>query len=511
LASIAAYKDTACSATAPKAVSLYSVIDYYFTEQANAIPDFMRTNQRTIRTSSRFEGVGLHTGNASAITFHPAPENYGIRFVRKDVEGSPEIPALVDFVSDISRGTTLTNDGSSVHTVEHVLASVVGLEIDNVRIELTANEPPIGDGSAMPYVSALLEAGLEEQTAPRTYLVIDETVSYSNEAKGVEMVALPLQDDYRMTVMVDYHNPALGSQHTGLFSLQKEFVEEFAPARTFCFLHEVEMLREQGLIQGGNLDNAIVIVDRDLDDAELTRLSGILGITDSVILGSNGVLNDRKLRFKNEPARHKLLDLLGDLALVGAPMQAQILAARPGHASNVEFARKLRKLFAKKSLLRKYAAPTDKKAIFDIEAIERIMPHRYPMLLVDRILELDLEPGQRRILGMKNVTYNEPFFAGHFPQRPVMPGVLILEAMAQTGGMLLLNSVENPESKLIFFMSIDKAKFRKPVIPGDQLLFELKMMRERGKTFQMSGTATVDGQLVAEAEFMAAIVDKEAR
>jgi UDP-3-O-[3-hydroxymyristoyl] N-acetylglucosamine deacetylase/3-hydroxyacyl-[acyl-carrier-protein] dehydratase len=469
----------------------------------------MRPNQRTIRASNRFEGVGLHTGNESTIEFHPAPENYGIRFVRKDIEGSPEIPALVDFVSDISRGTTLTNDGASVHTVEHVLAAVVGLEIDNVRIELTANEPPIGDGSAEPYVSTLMSAGFDEQTAARAYLVIDEAISYSNEAKGVEMVALPLADDYRMTVMVDYHNPALGSQHTGLFSLQKEFVTEFAPARTFCFLHEVEMLREHGLIKGGNLDNAIVIVDRDLEESELARLSIKLGITDSVILGTNGVLNNRQLRYKNEPARHKLLDLLGDLALVGAPMQAQILAARPGHASNVEFARKLRKQFAKKSLLKKYTPTSTKHVIFDIEAIERIMPHRYPMLLIDRILEMDLDSGARRIVGMKNVTYNEPFFMGHFPGRPVMPGVLILEAMAQAGGMLLLNSVEEPEKKLIFFMSIDKAKFRKPVTPGDRLIFELKMMRERGKTFQMAGTATVDGQLVAEAEFMAAIVDKE--
>ncbi len=421
----------------------------------------------------------------------------------------PEIPALVDFVTDISRGTTLTHNGGSVHTVEHVLAAIVGLEIDNIQIRLTANEPPIGDGSAEPYVTTLLTSGFEEQKAPRAYLVIDEAISYSNEAKGVEMVALPLANDYRMTVMVDYHNPALGSQHTGLFSLEKEFIHEFAPARTFCFLHEVEMLRENGLIQGGNLENAIVIVDRELDPDELKRIGDKLGITHSVILGTNGVLNNRQLRFKNEPARHKLLDLLGDLALVGAPMQSQILAARPGHASNVEFARKLRKVFEKKSMLKKYTATATNKMIFDITAIERIMPHRYPMLLVDRILEMDTEAGSRRIVGLKNVTYNEPFFQGHFPQRPVMPGVLIVEAMAQAGGMLLLNSVPEPEKKLIFFMSIDKAKFRKPVTPGDQLIFELKMLRERGKTFVMAGTATVDGQLVAEAELMAAIVDKE--
>ena len=467
----------------------------------------MRSNQRTVKSITRLEGVGLHTGNSSTIEFHPAPENYGIRFVRKDAKDSPEIPAVVDFVTDISRGTTLSNNGASVHTVEHVLAAVAGLEIDNVRIELSANEPPIGDGSAEPYVNTLLEAGFEEQQAQRTYLVIDSTISFSNEAKGVEIVALPLKDDYRMTVMVDYKNPALGSQHTGLFSLEKEFVKDFAPARTFCFLHEVEMLREQGLIKGGNLDNAIVIVDGEPTQAELDKFTKRLHIEGSVILGKHGTLNNKPLRFKNEPARHKLLDLLGDLALVGAPMQTQILAARPGHASNVEFARKLRALLSKKSHLKKYSPGAP---VFDINAIIEAMPHRYPMLLVDRILEMDLEPGKERITGLKNVTFNEPFFVGHFPGKPVMPGVLILEAMAQTGGMLMLGSMQEPEKKLVLFMAIDKAKFRKPVTPGDQLIFEVKLLRNRGKSFQLAGQAFVDGQLVAEAELMAAIVDKEA-
>lgn len=263
------------------------------------------------------------------------------------------------------------------------------------------------------------------------------------------------------------------------------------------------------MIRGGNLDNAIVIVDRELSAAEMTDLAGKLGISGSVVLGTNGILNNRNLRYKNEPARHKLLDLLGDLALVGAPMQAQILAARPGHASNVEFARKLRKLNEKKVFVQKYNPSAKRDFLFDINAIERIMPHRYPMLLVDRILEMDLTEGQERILGLKNVTYNEPFFMGHFPGKPVMPGVLQLEAMAQTGGMLLLNSIKDPDKKLILFMAIDKAKFRKPVVPGDQVLFELRMIRKRGKTFVMAGEAKVEGQLVAEAEFMAAIVDRE--
>jgi UDP-3-O-[3-hydroxymyristoyl] N-acetylglucosamine deacetylase/3-hydroxyacyl-[acyl-carrier-protein] dehydratase len=466
----------------------------------------MRANQRTIGSVARLEGVGLHTGNPSTIEFHPAPADHGIRFVRRDLDGSPEIPALVDYVSDISRGTTLTHNNASVHTVEHVLAAVVGLEIDNLRIELTANEPPIGDGSSLAYVDTLLAAGFTEQDAPRGYLVIDSTISYSNEAKGVEIVALPLADDYRMTVMIDYNNPALGSQHTGLFSLEKEFTNDFAPARTFCFLHEVEMLREQGLIKGGNLDNAIVIVDGEPSQKEVNALINKLGLEESVILGEHGTLNNKPLRFKNEPARHKLLDLLGDLALVGAPIQAQILAARPGHASNVEFAKKLRTLLKKKKHLKKY---TPGAPVYDITQIEKILPHRYPFLLVDRILELDLEPGHERIIGIKNVTYNEPFFMGHFPGNPIMPGVLILEAMAQTGGMLMLGSVGDSGKKLVYFMAIDKAKFRKPVTPGDQLMFEVKLIRNRGKSFQLAGQAFVDGQLVAEAELMAAIVDKE--
>ena len=469
----------------------------------------MRAIQRTVSQISKFEGTGLHTGNTSSIEFHPAPEDYGIRFVRRDLPGAPEIPAIVDHVSDISRGTTLSVGSASVHTVEHVLAAVVGLEVDNVRIELTANEPPIGDGSAEPYVKALQQAGFADQKAARKYLVVDETVNYRDEATGVEIVALPLPNDYRVTVMVDYNNPALGSQHTGLFSLEKEFATEFAKARTFCFLHEVEVLRDRGLIRGGNLENAIVIVDRELNDGEIKSLAKKLGIGESVILGTSGILNDKKLRYKNEPARHKLLDLLGDLALVGAPMQAQVLAARPGHASNVEFARKLRKLNEKKSLVQKYNPSATRDYIFDITAIERIMPHRYPMLLVDRILQMDITEGAERITGLKNVTYNEPFFMGHFPGKPVMPGVLLLEAMAQAGGMLLLNSIEDPEKKLIFFMAIDKAKFRKPVVPGDQLIFELRMTRRRGKTFVMTGEAKVEGQVVAEAEFMAALVDRE--
>jgi UDP-3-O-[3-hydroxymyristoyl] N-acetylglucosamine deacetylase/3-hydroxyacyl-[acyl-carrier-protein] dehydratase len=464
----------------------------------------MLVQQRTIKQPVSISGVGLHTGSISTMTFRPAPENTGIRFRRADIGGSPEVPANVDHVVDISRGTTIGIGDVRVHTVEHVMAALVGLQIDNVIVELDANEPPIGDGSSKPYVDVLMNAGFEKQEAPKDYLIIDQTVTYHNEAKGVDIVALPL-DDYRITVMVDYNNPALGSQHSGLFNLEKEFITEFAPCRTFCFLHEVEMLHEAGLIKGGNLDNAIVIVDRELDGDEIKRMTGKLGIAGAVILGNNGVLNNRSLHFKNEPARHKLLDMMGDLALIGVPLKAQILAARPGHASNIEFARMIRKLYQQKKLIRKFQHERKEGVIFDINAIKKILPHRYPFLLVDKIIDFKIDES---VVGVKNVTTNEPFFEGHFPGQPVMPGVLIIEAMAQTGGILLLNGVENPGDKLVFFMSINNAKFRKPVVPGDQLVFELKMVSRKSRICLMKGKAFVDGSLVAEAELMASIIDR---
>ncbi|MBX2990927.1 MAG: bifunctional UDP-3-O-[3-hydroxymyristoyl] N-acetylglucosamine deacetylase/3-hydroxyacyl-ACP dehydratase [Bacteroidetes bacterium] len=465
----------------------------------------MLVQQRTIKQPVTMSGVGLHTGSICSMTFRPAPENSGIRFKRIDLGGSPEVPALVDHVVDIARGTTIAIGEARVHTVEHVLAALVGMQVDNCLIELDANEPPIGDGSAKPYVDLLLKAGFERQDAPKDYLIIDQPVEYRNEEKGVDIVALPT-DDYRITVMVDYHNPALGSQHSGLFNLEKEFVTDFAPCRTFCFLHEVEMLHSQGLIKGGNLDNAIVIVDRELGDGEIKRISEKLGIKDSVILGTSGVLNNRPLHFKNEPARHKLLDMMGDLALIGVPFKAQILAARPGHASNIEFAKIIRKLYQQKKLVKKFQYERKEGVVFDINAIKKILPHRYPFLLIDKIVDFTID---ERIVGVKNVTINEPFFEGHFPGQPVMPGVLIIEAMAQCGGILLLNGVENPGDKLVFFMAINNAKFRKPVTPGDQLVFELTMTSRKSRICQMAGRAYVDGNLVAEADMMASIVDRQ--
>ena len=461
--------------------------------------------QRTIAKDVSISGIGLHTGTSCTMTFKPAPDNYGIKFIRTDIGGRPEIPANVDYVVDISRGTTIGLGEAKVYTVEHVLSAVYGLQIDNVIIELDGIEPPIGDGSAMPYVEKLMEAGFVTQETPKDYLVIDQTVSFHDEENKIDIVALPL-DSYRISIMVDYENPALGSQHTGLFDLEKEYVSEFAPARTFCFLSEVETLADQGLIKGGNIDNAVVIVDHEISEEGMVRLKEKLNL-DHDLTVINGYLDNNKLRFRNEPVRHKLLDMIGDLALVGVPIKAQILAARPGHKANVEFAKKIRQLYQQKKLVKKFQFVKKEGLVFDINAIQRILPHRYPFLLVDKIIHLDMD---KKVIGIKNVTINEPFFNGHFPGQPVMPGVLIIEAMAQVSGILLLNSYLDPENHLVYFMSINNAKFRKPVMPGDQLTLEAELVSVKGgKYFSIKGSAFVDGNLVAEADFMAAMVPKE--
>ena len=460
--------------------------------------------QRTIAKPISITGVGLHTGNVSTITFNPAPENTHYIFIRTDLPERVEIPAIVDYVVDVSRGTTLGINGIVVHTVEHVLAALAGLQIDNCVIELSNNEPPVFDGSAKQFVDILLEAGIIEQETEREYFELSEQVYYKDEKKFVDLVALQL-NDYRLTVMVDYFNPALGSQHTGLFNMNKEFIDEFSSARTFCFLTEVEYLLKHGLIKGGNLERALVIIDKEVKPQELEELKNAFKLETTPKLDSSGILNGTKLRFPNEPARHKLLDLIGDLSLVGVPLKAQILAARPGHQSNVEFAKLIRKQYLEQKAKNRINPAKNKTTVIDIYKILEIMPHRFPFLLVDKIIHFDEE--ENIIIGIKNVTVNEPFFPGHFPEKPIMPGVLICEAMGQVGGLIVWYN-QDVTNKLMYFSGFRNVKFKRPVVPGDQLVFEVKLLSQKFGVLMYKGTAYVDGEVVAEAEFQAALVNK---
>ncbi|MCG8375111.1 MAG: bifunctional UDP-3-O-[3-hydroxymyristoyl] N-acetylglucosamine deacetylase/3-hydroxyacyl-ACP dehydratase [Chlorobiales bacterium] len=466
----------------------------------------MLIHQRTLEQEVSLQGTGLHTGKECMITFKPAPVNYGYRFVRTDIENCPEIPAIIENVVDVCRGTTIEFEGNKVYTTEHVLAALYGLQIDNCKIEMSGPEPPVMDGSSVQFAKALVSAGLAEQDEPKNYLVIDETIEFHDPENNVDIVALPL-DGFRATVMVDYKNPALGSQHSGLFDLEKEFLNDFAPCRTFCFLSEVEELANIGIIKGGDLDNAVVIVDKKMSGAELDTLAEKIGVESSQLtLGENGILNNRKLHFKNEPARHKLLDLIGDIALLGMPLKAQILAARPGHASNVEFVKQLKKYADRNRLARQFQHEKKSGVIFDINAIQKILPHRYPLLLIDKIVEFTLD---EKIVSIKNVTVNEEFFQGHFPGNPIMPGVLIVEAMAQTGGIMMLNGSDNMNDMQVYFMGIDKARFRKPVVPGDTLVIEAIMKSRRRNVCQFDAKAYVRGDLVCEASLMATVIEQK--
>ncbi len=463
----------------------------------------MASMQRTLKESISFTGVGLHTGVKVTITILPAPENHGYKFQRVDLEGQPIIPADPDNVVGTQRGTTLECKGARVYTTEHVLSALYGCKVDNALIQLDAPEIPIMDGSAALFVKEIMRVGFEDQTAERKYLILKENITYEDAEKGVEMLAVPTDGgEFRLTVMVDYKSPVLGTQHASMYSLE-DFVEHISACRTFVFLKELAFLADQGLIKGGALENAIVLVERPYSEEEIKSILVKLGKEDlKVEIKGIGVLNTTELQFENEPARHKLLDIVGDLALVGRFIRGHILAARPGHAGNVEFAKILKEQIQKEKKGYEYF-DLNKKPVYDINQISKLLPHRYPFLLVDKIMELT-EDG---ILGVKNTTMNEPFFQGHFPNNPVMPGVLQIEAMAQVGGIFALSSVPDPENYSTYFLKIDGVRFKQKVIPGDTIVFKLKLESPiRRGLVHMSGVAYVNGQAVTEATMMAQIV-----
>jgi len=459
--------------------------------------------QKTIKRAVTVKGLGLHTGREVNLTFRPAPINHGYVFKRTDMAGSPEIAADVKYVTDTSRGTTLENNGVPVHTVEHVLSALAGLEIDNVMIEMDGPESPIMDGSSKYFVEALLEAGIEEQDAERDYFVVESVFSYTDPENKIEIIAIPSKE-YKVSVMIDFETSVLGTQNANLNHI-KEYPDQISACRTFVFLHELEYLLKNNLIKGGNLNNAIVFVNKAVNQEELDRLAEVFR-KPKVAVKSEGILNNLDLHFPNEPARHKLLDVIGDLSLAGKPIKGHIIATRPGHHANVEFAKLIRKQIEKSAAEEKVPEyDPNKPPLFDIMGIMRFLPHRPPFLLVDKILEMSKE----HVVGIKNVTMNESFFVGHFPDEPVMPGVLQIEAMAQTGGILVLNSVPDPENYLTLFLKIDEVRFRSKVVPGDTILFKLDLLAPiRRGLCHMKGIAYVGNKMVMEAVMLAQIVKK---
>tara|TARA_B100000963_G_scaffold107756_1_gene93720 strand:+ start:662 stop:2065 length:1404 start_codon:yes stop_codon:yes gene_type:complete len=466
----------------------------------------MSEKQRTLKGVVKLKGIGLHTGVVANLEIHPAPANHGYKFQRIDLEGKPVIKADVDRVISTERGTTLEQNDARVHTTEHVLAAVYGCQIDNALITVDGPEIPIMDGSALKFVEAIEAVGYEEQDAERVYFELTENIPWEDEENGIEFLAIP-DVNYRLTVMVDYQSPALGTQHASMYHIG-EFNKEIAKCRTFVFLRELEYLAKNNLIKGGNLDNAIVLVERQtISQDELTKLAKLLGKEDlKVSVDGIGVLNSTKLQYENEPARHKLLDIVGDLALIGRPIKAHILAARPGHSGNIRFAKVLKEQIKKQQQKGKFF-DLSQPPLYDINDIEKMLPHRFPFLMVDKIMEIT----EDSIWGIKNITMNEPIFTGHFPGNPVFPGVLQIEAMAQVGGIFALSKVEDPHLYSTYFMKINNVKFKQKVLPGDSVVFELKLMSAiRRGLVEMAGTAYVNGKVVAEAEMLAQVIkDKE--